>query len=348
MTSSTTGTAGPRYAADRWNALGTYVSLVVADGEKLAATRAACEQILAAIDLACSRFRGDSDLVRANRNAGSWVPVDDLLVEAMTTAVRVAHSTDGLVDPTLGAHLVALGYDRDLDEIHRTPAGTRPSGPSGPSGPDGSNRPVGRAAFPPVVADGWRRIGIDPDGAIRVPEGISLDLGATGKAFAADLIAATVPDQVGTDLMISLGGDVAVGTPTDPGAVTVPGHRWQVSVAERPEDATRAGAEQVVLDEGGLATSSTLARHWNQDGVEMHHLLDPRTGRPVEPVWRTVSVCANSCLDANAASTAAIVLGRRAPAWLWQADLAARLVAEDGEVFRIAGWPEPEPEPTSH
>jgi FAD:protein FMN transferase len=175
-----------------------------------------------------------------------------------------------------------------------------------------------------------------------VPEGVSLDLGATGKAFAADLIAATVPDQVGTCLIISLGGDVAVGTCSDDSGTRTPSHRWQIAVAERPEDAARAEAELVVLDEGGLATSSTLARHWRQDGVARHHLLDPRTGLPVEPVWRTVSVCAGSCLDANAASTAAIVLGSRAPAWLWQADLAARLVAADGEVFRIAGWPEPE------
>lgn len=325
MTSSTT--TGPRYAADRWTALGTYVSLVVADAEKLAAARAACEQILAAIDVACSRFRDDSDLVRANRNAGHWVQVDRLLVQAMTAAVRVAHSTDGLVDPTLGGHLVALGYDRDLDEIRR-------------AGPDTGTRPT--PVHPPVVPDSWRRIGIDPDGGLRVPEGISLDLGATGKAFAADLIAATVPDQIGTALIISLGGDVAVGTPTDSGAAGTPGHRWQIAVAERPEDAAKAEAEVVVLDEGGLATSSTLARHWSQDGVAMHHLLDPRTGLPVEPVWRTVSVCAGSCLDANAASTAAIVLGKRAPAWLWQTDLAARLVASDGEVFRIAGWPEPD------
>src|SRR4051794_39351395 len=106
MTSSTTaGRAGPRYATERWNALGSYASLCVAEVDKLAAARAACEQLLADVDRACSRFRADSDLVRANRNAGTWVAVDPLLVQAMTAAVRVAHSTEGLVDPTLGRHL---------------------------------------------------------------------------------------------------------------------------------------------------------------------------------------------------------------------------------------------------
>src|SRR5687768_13830345 len=90
-----------RYAADRWDALGSYVGLVVADADRLAAARAACEQVLLAIDLACSRFRPDSDLVRANAAAGSWVRVDPLLIEAVTVAVQVAEETDGLVDPTL-------------------------------------------------------------------------------------------------------------------------------------------------------------------------------------------------------------------------------------------------------
>jgi thiamine biosynthesis lipoprotein len=326
MTHATGETAAPAYAAARWRAFGTYVHLVVADAERLPAARAACEKILAGVDLSCSRFRDDSDLVRANRNAGRWVEVDSLLIRAVIEAVRVADATDGLVDPTLADQLVALGYDRDLDEIHANPANV-------------SDLATAIPAQPPVP-EGWRRIDIDLEGAIRVPRGLGLDLGATGKAFAADLIAGTVPLQAGTALIISLGGDVAVGALDDlPGAFI---HHWQVAVAERPEDSFRPEAEVVVLEEGGLATSSTLARRWRRGGAAMHHLLDPRTGLPVDPIWRTASVCAASCLDANAASTAAIVMGDLAPAWLWEHDLAARLVAADGRVMRIAGWPDPE------
>ena len=312
MTSTTAARSDPTYAAQRWAALGTYVDLVVADADRLASARTACERLLARIDLALSRFRADSDLTAANRAAGSWVRADPLLIRATAAAVRVAEATDGLVDPTLGRHLVALGYDRDLDEVRRSPSAAVP--------------------LPSVVPQAWRGIDLDPDGALRVPEGVTLDLGATGKAFAADLIAATVPAEIGTSLIISLGGDVAVGTADEPP------HEWQIAVAERPED---GDPETVVLEGGGLATSSVLARQWQRDGTTVHHLLDPRTGRPVAPTWRTVSVCADTCLDANAASTAAIVLGERAPAWLWGRDLAARLVSTDGTVLRIAGWPEP-------
>ncbi len=326
------------YAATGWRALGSYAALVVADAARLAAARAASEQLLDRIDRSCSRFRPDSDLVRANRTAGRWVRVDPLLAQAVTAAIGVAESTGGLVDPTLGSQLVALGYDRDLDEVHaRQASGTPVAGSGTGSSPAGI----------PAATDGWRQIGVDPEGALRVPDGVALDLGATGKAFAADLIAALVPEQTGTALVISLGGDVAIGRPAIADGDGEPGHPWRISVAERPQDADGPEAETVVLEAGGLATSSTRARRWRHAGVGVHHLLDPRTGAPVLPVWRTASVCAGSCLAANAASTAAIVLAERAPAWLREHDLAARLVGTDGTVLRLAGWPEPDSEPDS-
>ena len=72
---------------------------------------------------------------------------------------------------------------------------------------------------------------------------------------------------------------------------------------------------------------------------EMHHLIDPQTGCPARERWRTASVAAGSCVDANIASTAAIILGVRAPAWLEARGLPARLVSPEGAVLRVAGWP---------
>jgi thiamine biosynthesis lipoprotein len=93
------------------------------------------------------------------------------------------------------------------------------------------------------------------------------------------------------------------------------------------------------LHGGGLATSSTAVRRWRRAGRELHHVLDPRTGLPAEPVWRTVTVTAASCVDANTASTAAIVRGRGAPDWLAALGLPSRLVDAAGTVHLIAGWP---------
>ena len=96
----------------------------------------------------------------------------------------------------------------------------------------------------------------------------------------------------------------------------------------------------IAVRDGGLATSSTAARRWRRGGDVLHHILDPRTGLPAEPVWRTVSVAAGSCADANAASTAAVIRGRRALGWLTRLGLPARLVDATGAVFTVAGWPD--------
>ncbi|HEY3036045.1 MAG TPA: FAD:protein FMN transferase, partial [Streptosporangiaceae bacterium] len=95
----------------------------------------------------------------------------------------------------------------------------------------------------------------------------------------------------------------------------------------------------VAIRTGGLATSSTAARRWRRGGDVLHHILNPRTGLPAAPVWRTVSVSAASCTDANIASTAAIIRGRAAPAWLTGLGLPARLVDEAGRVRTVGGWP---------
>ena len=317
------------YAAAQWSALGTYVQLVVAGPDRLDAARAESERLLAAVDRACSRFRPDSDLVRANHAAGAWVPVHPLLVAALTAALVAADETDGLVDPTLGRALETLGYDRDFADL------PRPAGPPDPSGQAAARRadPADPAHVPAAVRPGaWREVGVDPAGRVRVPDGVVLDLGAVGKAFAADLVAGSVARTVGADCVISIGGDVAVGaTPESPG------HPWQVAVAEGPADRP---AQLVVLDRGGIGTSTTTHRRWQHDGATVHHLLDPRTGRPVERSWRTVSVAAATCVAANTASTAALVLGAAAPAWLEERGLPARLVGRDGGLTQVGGWPE--------
>ena len=71
----------------------------------------------------------------------------------------------------------------------------------------------------------------------------------------------------------------------------------------------------------------------------MHHLVDPSTGLPADTHWKTVSVAAGSCLDANTASTAAMVMGRGADGWLEGLGLPARLVLPDDSVVTVAGWP---------
>lgn len=300
-------------ATTSFRALGTTALLVTADGAALAASERILRDELDAVNRACSRFREDSELSRVNRGAGVPVPAGPLLREAITAALHAARDTAGDVDPTIGDAMAACGYDRDFARIGDTTAGV----------------PRVRVTRSPR----WRAVVVDDArGTVRVPAGTMLDLGATAKALAADRAARAIHAATGTPVLVSLGGDIALAGPA-------PAAGWPVRVSD---DHRRQGPgdEVVEIRDGGLATSSTAARRWGPRG-SLHHIMDPRTGAPAPEAWRTVSVAARTCLEANVASTAAIVRGRAAPGWLAARGLPARLVAPDGAVTRVAGWPEP-------
>lgn len=299
-----------------WTALGTYVYLSTSDPGLLDSARTVATEVLAAVDRTCSRFRADSDLSRANARPGHWVAVDPLLVAAVQVAVEAARESDGLVDPCLGRSMVHLGYDADLAIVRQRGNEDAPARSSGPV-------PVPRP-------EAWREIALDPAGAIRVPEDCTLDLGATAKALASDLVAASVVDRWGCHVVVSLGGDLRIDGPSSDD------RGWPVAVAERPGEDP---AEIVRLRSGGMATSTTTVRRWTSGGTVRHHLLDPRTSRPVTSRWRTATATGPTSVAANTATTAAIVLGDDAPAWLARHGVDARLVAQDGTVLTVGHWP---------
>jgi thiamine biosynthesis lipoprotein len=310
--------AGAADASASWRALGTLVQLVITDPRCLAEAGRLLAADLAEIDQACSRFRPDSE-IRALPD-GRPAKVSPLLAEAIAVALRAARLTEGDVDPTVGAAMSAVGYDRDFEKIP-------------PSGP-----PVKLTVR---TVPGWREVRLEGR-TLTVPEGVRLDLGATAKAWAADRSAARIQRRLGCGVLVSLGGDIAVAGPG-------PAEGWRVRVQDvtgSPDDPPAGPYELIAIRDGGLATSSTAARRWKRGGDVLHHILDPRTGLPAEPVWRTVSVKASSCADANAASTAAVIRGRRAPGWLAGLGLPARLVDATGVVFTVAGWPAHPPTPS--
>jgi len=308
--------AAPTIGAATWRALGTYVQLQVATPEALAESERLARAVLAEVDRACSRFRGDSDLVRANAAAGEWVVVNPILVGAVRAAVWAAETTDGLVDPCLGDVLVAAGYDRTFADVRAA-------------------RDPGAVHVVPLPSPGaWRDLEVR-EAAVRVPRGVSLDLGATGKAYAADLVALTIVERLGVAVVVSVGGDVRAHAPAG-AAVT-----WPVDLAPDLRAWSDNDPEvcRVSLTAGGLATSSVTARRWVRAGSAWHHVLDPRTGRPAQTPWLSVTAYGDCAADANTATTAALVLGADAPEWLARHGVAARLLAADGSVRRTPTWP---------
>jgi FAD:protein FMN transferase len=293
-------------------ALGSSVHVLLAQRASLDQARRVTDAELAAVDAACSRFRDDSDLARINRAGGAAVAVSELCVVAIEGALRAARETDGDVDPTIGRAVRLAGYDRDFSSL-----------------------PAALPARPFVArhVPAWQRVVVDPSRrTVTVPEGVELDLGATAKALAADRVACALHRALGVGALVSLGGDVATAGPPPVGG-------WRIGVSDDHRTPLESVSQTVSLVSGGLATSSTTVRRWRVGDDMAHHVIDPRTALPAAGRWRTVSVAAGSCVDANIASTAAIIRSERAPGWLSGLGLPARLVTAAAEVVCVGGWP---------
>ena len=251
---------------------------------------------------------------RARRDVA--VSVSPFLARAVRVALDAARASNGCVDPTLGSQLRAAGYDRTFSLVRERDAWRFAS--IALSQRDMEGRAAGRRRMRSACAGGDRaRSRCNCQGAGR-------------RRRCAEIAAAT-----GAGALVSLGGDISV-------AGVAPAGGWSVRIADDHAAPLTSQGPTVAITTGGLATSSTVVRRWQTDQGEAHHILDPRSGRPAVTPWRTVTVAAGTCVDANVAATAAVVLGSDAIAWLVAARLPARLVRHDGSVVVVGGWPSEE------
>jgi thiamine biosynthesis lipoprotein len=301
-----------RVAAAEIDALGTRVRIVVWPAEALEAATQAVTGELHHLDMQASRFREDSEISRLHARGGGLFLISDGLAEVIGVALAAARFTDGLVDPTVGQALVALGYDRDFAAM-------------------AEDEPIDFATARP--APGHHTVALEGR-LLHLPAGVLLDVGATAKGLGSDRAgrAALAACRGQGGVLVSLGGDIAVA-----GEPPVGGWPIIVSDSQTGRDAT---AQIVRLGAGALASSSTGIRQWKRSGQMVHHIVDPRTGLPAKGPWHSATVAAATCAEANAASTAAIVGGEDGALWLQSTGLPARLVASDGTVRRFGSWPE--------
>ncbi|MEP6854639.1 MAG: FAD:protein FMN transferase [Pedococcus sp.] len=306
-------------ASASFDAIGTHHHLIVTRPETLGAAITIARDHLVDLDAAVSRFRPDSEVsALARGRGGASELVSPVFAASLAAALRAARLTDGLVDPTVGGAVIASGYDADLEEVRARSSRHHLLG---------SHR-HDRAATP---VPGWETVDLDEDlRRVTVPAGTVLDLGASAKAYAADTIAALLAARLDGGFLVNLGGDLAV-------SGQLPRGGWQVGV-----EGTGGEVRQVVASHGqAFATSSTGRRTWVQHGEPRHHIVDPRTGRTARVVWEQVTCAGVDALEANAASTAAVVLGTEAPAWLQARGIPARLdPADGGPVVTTPGWPQ--------
>jgi len=266
---------------------------------------------LDAIDRTANRFDPSSEISRINASVGPTKVSPDfvLLLEAAT---RAFERSAGLCDPTIGASLVALGYDRDFDTL------------------TSSDVPVAA----PLPAPGLGAIDFDARTAIlHRPQNVRLDFGSVAKALCCDLVASDIAPTGG--VVVEIGGDVAVraATTMEP---------WVIGIADQLH---LTGHEpRIGFVQGGIATSSRAVRTWERAGQRYHHIIDPRTGRCSEGPYVTATVSAADCVTANAFATAALIAGDDAPYAIAQAGWSGRLVRTDGTIEYVGAWPPEENE----
>ena len=254
-----------------------------------------------------SRFRGDSEITRLNGRAGrpTALTADGYLL--VDHAVAAWRWTGGRYDPTVLEAIVASGYDRSFETLDdRRPA-------------DDDVRP----------APGCAGVVLDPElRAVTLPPGVGIDPGGIGKGLAADLVVELALDEGADGACVSIGGDGrAAGEAPDGG--------WRVGVGNPYDDAELLTV--VRLHDHGIATSSRLLRRWRSGGIERHHLLDPRTGRPVDSGLDAVTVIADDAWLAEVLTKAAFVAGPVEGARLLTRLGAAALFVESLERLRTAG-----------
>ena len=318
-------------AIKSWKALGTSVHVLCthddtrpfhtgAADDGLEAASTAVRDVLEDVDEAYSRFRDDSELTQLNANAGRTIRISPLLATTIDAALRAARLTDGAVDPTIGRAIRVAGYDDDFSRIAEEDFDER-------------GREMKLRAW---RVPGWQGIRLDRRlRTVWLPQDVELDLGSTGKALAADLAAtAAIAATGGGGVLVSLGGDIAI-------AGEPPSGGWRILVAEDSRVRPDGDGDVICVPAGGVATSSTTVRRWSRGGAVLHHIIDPQTSLPTSGPFRTVTVVAATCLDANIASTAAIVRGEAAIEWLTSCRLPARLVEDDGTIHYIGRWPDP-------
>jgi len=297
--------------AAEFSAIGTSNQILSTRPDVLGAAVAIAKDYLDALDWACSRFRPDSEVSRlavAAATEPASLVGSPMLVDHLEAARHAARLSGGLVDFTVGSALIGSGYDADLAQVQARDEFTQ--------------------AVPGQVA-GWQRVEL-AGSRITTPAGVVLDFGATAKAHAADMIARLLALQLPGGFLVNLGGDLATSGATPEGG-------WRVGI-EAADGSTR---EVISIAHQAVATSSTQLRTWATSTGGAHHIIDPRSGRTAVPAWAHVTCVAVTALEANTASTAAIVLGEDAVAWLSSHGVAARLERPDGSVVCTTGWPEP-------
>lgn len=279
--------------------------------ERVAEGFSRAEELVRLQEQRFTRFSQDSELSALNRASGSWFAASPELFAVVRLAGEYHAGTGGLFNPGILNALCEAGYDRSMVEIRAAGGDLPPAAEAGQYSP------------PPFA-----EIELDQDGcAIRLPAGLTIDLGGIAKGWIAERAAHRLA-LYAQSCAVNAGGDMhAIGTPSGGGF-------WPVAV----EDPFHPGTDVAALSvpAGAVATSTVTRRAWRQGGITRHHLIDPRTGHPAETPWISVTAIASQAALAEVLAKALLIAGPQGSAELIRRypQAAFLVIDQSGQLFQ--------------
>lgn len=288
-----------------------------------ASSAAAVREQVELAETTFSRFKPDSEISRINRSSGAWVPVSILTYEVLEDAMSAFASTEGLFSPFLGRVMQAAGYDRSFEELLPVQLQAEDCFHPITAASLALKNKLSEVLSAPMEMDATGQ-------RVRLSPGVELDLGGIAKGWTAQraadgLIAAGVSGG-----LIDAGGDVVVwGREPEQGV-------WGIGVGH-PFGGTEDIADLWLEGLTAVATSSIVKRRWQRPGGEsVHHIIDPRTGKPAGSDLLQATVLSHDLTIAEQYAKCLLVLGSgEGISWLEKAcpNLACILVRRDGAVL---------------
>lgn len=276
------------------------VSVVLTGSDaNISVLKKAVDDRLAAINRQMSTYDSDSELSRFNKYEGDdWFAVSSETAQVVAYALLVAKESAGAFDPTVGPAVNLWGFGPD---------GRRATSPSD----EQIAAALSRIGYQHVAAQ------LDPPALRKKVPDVYLDLSAVAKGYAVDAVTELLIEQGIESSMVEIGGEVRV-QGRKPGDVP-----WKIGI-EQPDETGRSVREVLELADMSLATSGDYRNYFEDQGVRYSHTIDPTTGRPVQHLLATVSVVADTCMEADALATALLVMGEeKGYDWCEDHDVAA-------------------------
>ena len=232
------------------------------------------------IEYKFSRYRKDNIIHRINSSHGECIEVDTETALMLNFAEQCYQLSDGKFDVTSGILRAVWKFD----------------------GSDNLPSDKNILALLPYI--GWNRVNWKSP-RFCLPDKMEIDLGGIGKEYAVDSSVKLLSEKTSNSFLVNYGGDIACPKPR------MDEQPWVIGVDD-PDNTGEANAGAISLYQGGLATSGDARRYLYKDGRRYSHILNPKTGYPVENAPRSVTVIANTCIEAGMLSTFAMLEGRNA------------------------------------